>query len=261
MGSDAASLIKLYKLPTGRRLYALREVELRARAVGASDIADLAALALVHDHEVMRMEASAEEAVSRGRYGRTAVALDGQVDRALTGIESYLEVQLRVFGEDSRRGIDAALLARELFPGGAAAITARPYVLEHEAIQALLLRARAGALAEAVARMPELAAMLAHLEEIDRQYGESLQAYDRDRPTYEEIKRAQAHGHELLARVVAAILARHAFQPDRTDERDHLLEPILRQNEDIRLARQRRRRPRDIGEDGPDTDPDGPEQP
>jgi hypothetical protein len=259
MGSDAASLIKLYQLPTGRRQYALREVERRARALGASDLAALAAQALVHEQEVSRMEL-VTEAASRGRYGRAAMVLDAQVDRALTGIESYLEVQIRVYGEDSQRGIDAALLARELFPNGAAAIAARPYVLEHEDIQVLLGRAREGALAEAVARLPELAAMLAHLEEIDRQYGASLQAYDRERPTHEEIKTAQAHARELLARIVAVILARHALQPDRTDERDHLLEPILRQNEDVRLSRQRRRRPRDVGEDGPDTEPDGPEQ-
>lgn len=259
MGSDAASLIKIYKLPTGRRQYALREVEQRARALGANDIAGLAAQALVHDQEVARMEL-ATEGVSRGRYGPEAVTLDGQVDRALIGIEVYLEAQIRVYGEDSQRGMDAALIDRTLFPNGAAAITARSYVLEHEAILALLHLAREGALAEAVARIPELPAMLAQLEELDRQYGASLLAYERDRPSFEEIKVAQAHGQEMLARVVAVILARHALAPDRTDERDHLLEPILRQNEAMRLARQRRRRPRDLEADGRDTDPDDPSQ-
>jgi hypothetical protein len=155
------------------------------------------------------------------------------------------------------------LLGNALFPNGAGAITSRAYVLEHEHILALLSRARDDDLAAAVARIPELPAMLARLEELDRQYGESLQPYDRG-PKRDVIKAAQAHGQELLARIVAAILARHAFQPDRTDERDHLLEPILRQNEAIRVARQRRRRPRDIDESGPgdglDTDPDAPDQ-
>lgn len=259
MGSDAASLIKIYKLPTARRQYALREVEQRAQALGANDVAGLAAQALVHDQEVARMEIAAEGG-SRGRYGPEAATLDGQVDRALIGIEVYLEAQIRVYGEDSQRGMDAALVDRALFPNGAAAITARSYVLEHEAILALLHLAREGALAEAVARIPELPAMLAQLEALDRQYGASLRAYERDRPSFEEIKVAQAHGQEMLARIVAVILARHALAPDRTDERDHLLEPILRQNEATRLARQRRRRPRDLEADGPDTEPDDPSQ-
>jgi hypothetical protein len=263
MASDAASLINLYQLSTGRRQHALGEVERRARALSASDIALLAAQALAHDRELAMMEIEVT-AGNRNQHGPAAMALDAQVDRALTGIEDYLEVQIRVFGEDSARGRDAAFLGRELFPGGAAAITSRSYVLEHESILALLRRAREDALAEAVARIPELPAMLAQLDALDRQYGESLQDYDRGRPTRDAIKAAQAHGRELMARVVAAILTRHALQPDRTDERDHLLEPILRQSEAVRAARQRRRRPRDIDPSGPgdelDTDPDAPEQ-
>jgi hypothetical protein len=263
MESDAASLIRLYKLSTGRRQHALGEVERRAQALGASDIARLAAQALAHDRALAMMEIEVT-AGNRNQHGPAAMALDAQVDRALTGIEDYLEVQIRVYGEDSARGRDAAFLGRELFPRGAGAITSRSYVLEHEGILALLRRTREDALAAAVARIPELAAMLAQLEELDRQYGESLQAYDRGRPSRDAIKAAEAHGRELLARVVAAILTRHALQPDRTDERDHLLEPILRQNEAIRVARQRRRRPRDVPEDGPgdglDTYPDDSEQ-
>jgi hypothetical protein len=258
MASDAASFIKIYKLSTARRLHALREIERRARAVGANELAELAAQALAHDQEVTRMEILAEGS-SRNRFGPAAMTLDAQVDRALTGIESFLDAQIRVYGEDSARGVDAAFVCKELFPSGAAAITARPFVLEHEAILSLLERSREGALAEAVARIPELPAMLAQLAELDRQYGAALQAYDRDRPAYETIKVAQAHGHELMARVVAVILARHALAPDRTDERDHLLEPILRQNEDVRLARQRRRHPRDIDKDLPPDDDSGPD--
>lgn len=263
MASDAASLIKLYRLSTGRRQHAVSLVEHRAQALGASDIALLAAQALAHDRELGLMELQGP-ADNRNQHGPAAMALDAQVDRALTGIEAYLEIQIRVYGEDSARGRDAAVLGNALFPGGAAAITAHAYVIEYSEILAIINRARDEDLAEVVARIPELPAMLAQLEEVHRQYGESLNAHDRGRPTRDHLKAAQAHGQELLARIVAAILARHAFQPDRTDERDHLLEPILHQNEAVRVARQRRRRPRDIDASGPgdglDTDPDAPDQ-
>lgn len=259
MDSNSASLVNIYRFPTGRRLHAAREVARRALAMVVDDIAAHAQTAVAHDTKVAAMEASAE-AGNRNLYGPDATGLDNRVDRATVGIDSYLEAQERVYGRDSQRGSDAAFLRHELFPRGAGAITRLPYVREHERINALIERSREANVAEAVARIPELPAMLTELEAINGQYGASLSDYDRERPTSEELAAAQARGQELLAEIVAMILARYALQPDKGDEREALLEPILRQQEAIRAARQGRRRPRDIDPDTGEELP-GPDQP
>jgi hypothetical protein len=238
----------IYKFPTGRRLNAVREVARRALALLANDIAAHAQTAVDHDTRVRAMEAKAED-ISRSRYGADAPVLDRRADGAVIGIETHLEAQERVYGESSPRGIDAAFLRKKLFPQGAGAIARLPYVPEHERISAVIERAREPEIAAVVERIPELSDMLEELETVNREYGNALGAYDRDRPASEELLAAQARGQELLAEVAAMIVARYALLPDRRAEREALLEPILRQNEEIRLARQRRRKPRDIDPD------------
>lgn len=248
MDTSAASLVNVYNFPTGRRLYALREVARLAMALVANDIAEHAATGVEHDARVAAMEARTE-ALSRGRYGRDATTVDKRVDDVLVGTEAHLIARERVYGTRSVRGGDAALVRLKLLPQGAGAITKLAFVPEHERIKALIARAREVDLAPVVARIPELPEMLAELETVNTEYGAVLSSYDRDRPAPDDLLAAQARGQEILAEVTAMIVARYARLPERRAEREALLEPIMRQQEDIRLARQRRRRPRDIDPD------------
>ena len=248
MDSNAVSLMNTYKFPTGRRLYSLREVARIAMALAANDIAEHAATGVEHDTRVAGMEARAEN-LGRSRYGRHATALDRRVDDCVVGIEAHLVARERVYGADSERGGDAALVRQKLLPQGAGAITKLAFVPEHERVKALIELARSADLDPVVKRIPELDAMLTELETVNTEYGTMLGAYDRDRPAAYELLAAQARGHDIMAEVTAMIVARYARLPERRAEREALLEPILRQQEDIRLARQRRRRPRDIDPD------------
>lgn len=250
MRSNSAGLMKLYNFPTGRRLHAVLEVARRAMALVATPVVEHANRAIAHDSQVRDMEATVE-AADRNRHGAEAKVLDQQVDRAVTGVESHLDGQVRVYGKDSERGRNAARVRRELLPDGAGAITKLPFVKQYHRISALLVKANQPntALAAAVQSIPELPAMLAQLAVLNEQYGASLQDYDRGRPTRAQIAEAQAIGRDLLAEVAAVIVAHYAGQPDRLAERDSLLEPILRQNEEISLARRRRRTLRDVDPD------------
>jgi hypothetical protein len=247
MRSNSAGLVKLYNFPTGRRLHSLLEVARRAMALAATPIVEHANRAIAHDNQVREMEATFE-AANRNRHGSDAKSLDQQVDHAVTGIETHLVAQLRVYGESSERGKSVARVRRELLPGGAGAITKLPFVRQHQRVGALLAKANKpdSPLQAAVQSIPELPAMLAQLAVLNEQYGASLQDYDRDRPTREQIAEARAIGRDLFAEVMAVIVAHYAGQPDRLAERDSLLEPILRQNEDIGVAHRRRRTVRDI---------------
>jgi len=247
MSIRSADLMAMYQLPTGRRLHALREIARRALALAAAPVLAHATRAITHDDRVQIMEATFE-AANTNQHGAEAVALDKQVDRAVTGVELHLDAQERVFGEEHPLGQDAALVRRELLPDGAGAITFLPFAAQHERVGAMLTIAEQPGteIAAAVQRVPMLPVILAQVRALNDAYGASLQDYDRGRPTREQLAQAQAEGQDMFAEVVAAIVVEYAGQPERRAERDSLLEPVLRQNEAIRIARRRRRAPVDV---------------
>jgi hypothetical protein len=216
-------------------------------ALAAAPVLAHATRAIAHDDGVQMMEATLE-AANTNQHGAESVVLDRQVDRAVTGVELHLDAQERVFGEAHPVGKDAALVRSELLPEGAGAITGLPFAAQHERVGVMLAIAeQEGTEVEAaVQRIPALPAMLAQVRTLNQAYGDSLQAYDQGRPTREQLTQAQAEGQDMFAEVVAAIVAEYAGQPERRAERDSLLEPVLRQNEAIRVARRRRRFPVDI---------------
>lgn len=242
-----AELFAMYQLTTLRRLHALREIARRAAALGAVRVQALAERAIAHDNGVQMMEA-ALQAANTNQYGNDSVSLDNQLDRAIKGLELYLDAQERMFGEAHPIARDAALVRRELLPDGAGAITFLPYASQHERVGTMLeIAARPETeVAAAVQRIPALPVMLAQVRTLNDAYGASLQAYDQGRPTREQITQAQQDGQDMFAEVVAAIVAEFAGQPERHADRDSLLEPVLRQNEAVRIARRRRRAPGDL---------------
>lgn len=250
MSIRPAGLVSLYKFTTGRRLHALREIARRAMALVIGPVVTHATRAIAHDQKVMTMEATID-AAGTSQHGPDAAILDRQVDRAITGLELHLNAQVRMYGEQHPIGKDATLVRDELLPDGAGAITFLPYATQHERIDALLVIAEDpdSELGKAVARVPGLSAMFTHLRTHNDAYGASLQDYDRGRPTREELAEAQAEGQDNLAEVVFVIMAHYAGQPELRAQRDSLLEPVLRQNEAIRLARRRRRLPGDVDPD------------
>jgi hypothetical protein len=242
-----AGLTNLYRFPTGRRLHALREIARRAMELVVAPVVTHAIRAIAHDERVMAMEA-AMAAANTSQHGPDAPVLDRKVDRAVTGLELQLDGHVRVYGEEHPIARDAALVRDELLPDGASAITFLPYATQHERVDALLTMAEDpdGAVGQAVARVPGLPQMFAQLRTHNDAYGVSLRSYDRGRPTREELAEAQAEGQDNLAEVVFVIMAHYAGQPELHAQRDSLLEPVVRQNEAIRLARRRRRRPGDV---------------
>lgn len=258
-----AAMGSLYRFPTGRRLHAQREVARRASVLAIAPLQAHTTRAIAHEENVMAMEA-ALAAASNGMYGAAARIFDRNVDKALTGLEGHLDGQVRVFGEDEPIGKDALLVRHELLPDGAGAICKLPYATQHERVAALLAIAETPGteVAAAVQRIPALPDMLARLRVLNDDYGASLQAYDRGRPTRAELTEAQAQGQDMLAETVFIIMAHFAGQPELNAQRDSLLEPVLRQNEAIRLARRRRRGPVDIDPDtGLELPDDGSEPP
>lgn len=156
-----------------------------------------------------------------------------------------------MFGAEHPIGKDALLVRRELLPDGAGAITFLPFAAQHERVGTMLEIAERPEteVQAAVQRLPALPVMLAQVRTLNDAYGASLQAYDQGRPTRAQLTQAQQDGQDMFAEVFALILGEYAGQPERHADRDSLLEPVLRQNEAIRVARRRRRLPGDVDPD------------
>ncbi len=255
---NATALIALYRHPTGRRLHALRQTARLAATHNLAALSKHTTRAIAHDTNVAAMEADYESNPSGTLYGPHAVALDSDVDRAVTGLDGYLDAQVRLFGEDSARGASAARLRTELLPAGPGAITRLPFVSQHERINVLIARAAEDDLAAESEALPEFRELLDRLDQLNRDYGASLTLDAQGNRSREALAEAQAVGQEYLSEVVALILAHFATTKDADPAvRDALLAPIIAQNDLIRRSRRRRRQPDDIdpGAELPETLP------
>lgn len=247
--SVITSLTGTYAFPTGRRVYTAQEVQKRAAKRALKKIARYAASLAAHDRKTLDMEIRRRAGVG-GSYGPDALELDAQEDRALSGLDMSLEAQVRLYTEASERGSAAARIRRAVFPEGVAAITRLSFVQQCVAVDALLDRMAAPDLAEEMATLPELGPIVEHVRALNEQYRESIDDYERGVPTTEEVRAAQSQGQQMLAELLVLILGHYISEaPDDDEGRGDMLEPILRQNEAIRVARQRRRVPGDVNPD------------
>lgn len=249
MWRRAAETVAIYQFPPGRRAFAMADVAQRASARHMDAVVAHASLGVAHDRKLMELELRFKAGYD-GAYGLDARVVDQLIDRALTGLDGYLDSQERIYGESSARGAAANAIRQALFPDGPGAITRLPFGEQHERTGVLLARAAGEDLAEHVSALPDLPPMLAEVDTLNQDYGRVLKDYAQDVPTREELREANERGQAYLAETVILILAHFVTHaPEDHDGLEHVIEPILRQNAMVRDARRRRRKPEDIDPD------------
>jgi hypothetical protein len=253
-------LPNLYRFSPSRALWALRQIQQRAMALSKGDIAALAAIGVSVAQEALDLLLRAQTNHT-GQYPPEAAAADNLVDHGVAAVDGYLEVQARMY-QGEPRADSAERLRDALLPNGIAAITRLPYAEQHGQVGALLARAADAALAAHVAALPEMASLLQRLGVFNDRYGAILSQVA-PRPTRDELREAERRCQEILEATAALIIGHYALhEPDNRASRDHLLEPILQQNEAIRAARRQRRPPRDVDpETGDELPAPGPADP
>ncbi|MCG8419417.1 MAG: hypothetical protein MJE77_15910 [Proteobacteria bacterium] len=244
-------LFTLYKFPIGRMAFALGNTARRATTLPepVEPIAELAGRGATMARETLQLIGLYRSSnTGQALYPPQARPLDQLVDAGVSGTHSYLSSQLTMFGHTAR-GEAAQQMLDALFPEGLVAIVSQPFTAEHERVAVLLDIAESAKLAEARAQLPDLPAMLDELRARNEQYGEVLHEVS-DAPTSNDVQRAREQCQDTLCATVGLIIGHFALHaPERTADRDHLLEPIMVQNEAIGRARRRRIVPAD-------TDPD-----
>jgi hypothetical protein len=241
----------------------------RARELGIKVVAEHAQRGIAHDRVTMAMEAAGrpkhdegpgELPVTDGEASlvpcrepsrqpprQPSKEIDTQLHRAILGLDSYLDVQVRVFAADSARGHAATILRHVLLPMGAGAMLQLPIAEELVEVDALIDRLDfLPDAADAMAALPDVEPIVNRIKELAGQYRLSQGCHGRVVGP-EQLCEARIRGQRLLAETVALIVGHFAVNaPDDDEGRSYLLEPILRQNQALREARRRRRQPTDI---------------
>jgi hypothetical protein len=229
-------------------MFVLRQIADRARTLDIPVIVALAEHALARVEEAMELDAR-QRALRPSKFPPEARELDELVDAAVNGLDSYWESQIALFrGEE--RAAAAARLRRVLLPDGIGAITQLPYADQHIHIEALLVRAQEPAALADLAILPEMDVMLARLREVNTRYGERLHD-TQESLTRQDVRARHDECQELLCALACLIIGHFGALPERHADRDHLLDPILRQNEALRARRRRRRANGNAGDETP----------
>jgi hypothetical protein len=241
--------VNCYVLPPGRAIHALERVVALAKALGLTKVAARAEAAIAEYRQGKGLQLRLR--ISRpGLYGADTAEIDAWLDRGLTSIDSYFDSQIALFPADHARVVAASAMKKALFPQGVQAITRQSFVQQRVDVDELIVAFESPDLATARAELPDLTPMMAHVAELNRQYGASIEAYDRARPTRESLREVLERAHTMLLETVVLILAEHVEgAPAVRDQVAMLLEPIERQNEAVRATRRRRQQPIDIDPD------------
>lgn len=260
---EVEAWVKVNKMPSGRRLWAVREVAGRARGLGAGMVVAACEEAIAHEEGLRRLEARWASQVrasqAKGDEEASATEVDRRLDRSLAAIFGQLQGVERVMGARSPQGKEAKELLERLFPKGLGAVVNLPFGEEVESAEEVV---KALASSGAGQRMG--------VELFVEQLGEAV-AKQRailgmeSRPlVYKEVRLGQEAGHRNLCRVVGAVLG--VFWRDtqeHVDARASLLGPIAQQSEAVGEAMRRKTKPQDLdpatgqpSEPAPDGDED-----
>jgi hypothetical protein len=239
MNADLASLFNLYVFPTGRRLFAHRQVQNLAEQKAIGDLAAHVAAAIKHDRKTLALEQEWGADETRPPADADAARIDNLVDRALSALRDAAQAQAD--GADPEDEIVPMVnsLLKAVFPAGVAAVTTLPFVEEVEVVEGILTKLK-GPLKKAVEELG-LSRQVKRLTKLADQYRAALTAPSASLK-FGDVRAARARGQDMLLETVVIILAKHrTSSTEDVSGRSALLEPILTQEEEIRRYMRSRR--------------------
>lgn len=252
--SSLVDLFDLYRLPPGRRLFALR----KTRNLVEPDpmLVPLIETAMAKDTEALELRAQWVAARSKTpKYPPRLFSLDLEHDRLLGSMSRITFAVADALGPETNQGAAARRVAEGAFTGGLPALTQLDFVQQRESTKVLLDRLN-GPLAADIVTLG-LAAVRDRLVAVNDEFGTILDAYEPEaRMTFDRFRQEDLTGQEMMLRVVAVIAGRYNGATAGDDAtRANLLAPILQQNAAVAESFRRKRSITDVnpnnGEDEP----------
>lgn len=248
MDASLENLINLYQFPTGRRLFAHKQIRARAEADGFDKLVKHCDKAITHDTQTQALEKRWTGETNSSETNPEAQRIDILVDRTLGAIRDHAIAQAAGAPENDPIHATVDSFVKIVFPGGVHAITSLPYVEELEAVHAIV-HSLQNELTPVVNEL-NLQRHTARLAALAIDYRKALEAAPPSLIHFGNVRAARAEGQGLLLETVAIILGKHHNRSAKgSAERLHFLEPILRQNEALGAAFKNRRSPSDINAD------------
>lgn len=248
MSATLSSLFVFYQFSTGRRLFAMQELQKAAQIQGLPALAVFCTTAIDHDRTTRILEARWAGRKTGAHYAPITKNIDGQIDTALTALHDGLDNEAKNSSPQDPLAARAEIARSLLFPKGVAAITSLNYVDELTEVERILHTAKSPEWAP-VLRDLGLQRRLDRLETLESLYRTAI-ADAGDQIAFGEVKSARQRGQSLMLQAIAIILG-HCPSDSESDieKRSQLLAPILRQNEAIREDLRARRPVSDIDPD------------
>lgn len=246
---DIGDYIKLYSLPTGRRLYAARKVLEAARERNANEIAALAERAVEHDTKAFELERQYVEGKAKPKSAEDdkksrAQLLDERLDAAVRALHDGANAFLN-FDESSAQHVAAREFLKKAFPAGLGAITQLAFVEELEAVNRLVAQLK-GDLAGHVKTL-NLSPHVSHVEQRLEPFRDAVGENAPEVVDFSTVRAARATGQEYIVRLTVKIFGQFdGNSAGEIDARHTLFGPIAAQNEKVSSYLKRRRRVLDV---------------
>lgn len=228
--------LKMYVHPTGIRLFAARETEKAAHALGDAEVAAWAADVVAADTHAQQLELEwLGKKDKNTKVRERAMEVDNQVDRALGGLYNHFTGLRDRLPPGHVHQKMAAALIKDVFPKGVYPITTMPFEQEHSAIDGILEKLANHFAADITTLGATI--FFDHLLETHTEYGEVLSILNSEPLTFAAVKAARLTGQRLYSGLVVRILAKY-FDDEVT--RNKLLKTIEDQEERIGARNKRR---------------------
>lgn len=253
-------LFKLHSTSTGRRLFALAQVMMRAGAQGLTDIVDQAQVAIDHDRQTQLLELRWAARDAPSPLDVIVGPIDARTDRLLSAMRDAAEGRRELATPANGLEVKVDTFLAKVFPLGVKHVTHMTNVDELAAVDLIVQKTR-GPQAELAPLVTDLGLGLfvERLAELAEEYRAALALRGVKEVTWEQVQAARAEGHELMLDVVGRIIAATtARTPEARAARAELLSPILVQNEAMRQYLRARRRVEDVDPETGEVDPNAP---
>jgi hypothetical protein len=240
-----SDLFNIYRLPVGRRVFALRKT--RGLIETDPDQLLLVNAAMAHDTNVLELRAGwlVTKDIA-AKYPPRVIELDIEHDRLLASIHRVADGIASGMSEQTPAGAAARRILQNVYAAGVAALIQLEFVQQRESTNTWLARLN-GELRDDVV-LVGVAPMVDRLAQVNAEFGNLLDGFQPPaKVTFEQLRTQDLLGQELMLRVVASIAGRYnGHKAGDDDKRTALLSPILAQNQEVAETYRRKTRVSDV---------------
>ena len=236
------------RMPTGRHVFAFKQMKEKAQERGLSDIVDYLDQCIEQGYETLRIEFAYEQSrdgVSSAR-GRAA-QLDNELDSLIGSIEQL--VRARETGpEDDPVRKASERVQSVIFPRGVAAIIHQSFENQLGVMKMMLEQFR-GELSDEVSLLA-IEREVDLFEKLVGAFEDELQSPQVPVTTFDQVSEARERLHEYASMAEVLILSKYpSLDEDGSRKRESLLKPYVDQQQRVYEEQRRNRVPRDIDPD------------